>query len=289
MVKLINILKQILLEEKTKRDRCLRIADRKFDKPSAYKSGAVVRCRQGKIWKGINEIGDASASKYKWEEVDREGYYTYIRFITDNETEYDVDLESMMYTPKDSTSSIKAIGVEFSAKPKEAEFLGSSYNIVVNKGELYKVMATVLDIIKKYIKKFKAQAIIYTPSKKPNEDFGNQRDQLYKIFIKKSFPEVKFEQKGDMVVAILPDITYLTIDEKKQEEINEDESLHKWFNRQGAPGKNKGWVDCNTCRDGKCKPCGRAKGEKRAKYPSCRPTPSQCKRPGKGKTWGKTK
>lgn len=44
------------LEEKSKkRDRCLRIADRKFDKPSAYKSGAVVRCRKGKIWKGIKE------------------------------------------------------------------------------------------------------------------------------------------------------------------------------------------------------------------------------------------
>ena len=52
---LISILKQILQEEKSKRDRCLRIADRKFDKPSAYKSGAVVRCRKGKIWKGIKE------------------------------------------------------------------------------------------------------------------------------------------------------------------------------------------------------------------------------------------
>ena len=31
------------------------------------------------------------------------------------------------------------------------------------------------------------------------------------------------------------------------------------------------------------KPCGRKKGEKRAKYPSCRPTPSKCKDPGKGK------
>jgi hypothetical protein len=116
-----------VLEEKTKRDRCLRIADRKFDKPSAYKSGAVVRCRQGKIWKGINE----------------------------------------------------------------------------------------------------------------------------------------------------------------------DESLHKWFKRQGPSGKEGGWVDCNTCRtvDGKkkCKSCGRKEGEKRSKYPSCRPTPSQCGKPGKGKTWGKTK
>jgi len=52
---LISILKQILQEEKSKRDRCLRIADRKFNKPSAYKSGAVVRCRKGKIWKGIKE------------------------------------------------------------------------------------------------------------------------------------------------------------------------------------------------------------------------------------------
>jgi hypothetical protein len=117
-----------VLEEKTKRDRCLRIADRKFDKPSAYKSGAVVRCRQGKIWKGINE----------------------------------------------------------------------------------------------------------------------------------------------------------------------DESLHKWFKRSGAPGKEGGWVDCNAPirKDGKItgyKSCGRKEGEKRAKYPSCRPTASKCKNPGKGKKWGKTK
>jgi len=45
-----------LEEKKAKRDRCLRIADRKFDKPSAYKSGAVVRCRKGKIWKGVKEV-----------------------------------------------------------------------------------------------------------------------------------------------------------------------------------------------------------------------------------------
>lgn len=81
----------------------------------------------------------------------------------------------------------------------------------------------------------------------------------------------------------------------KEEELTEKqkETLRTWFKRKGAPGKTGGWVDCNTCRevDGKtkCKPCGRQKGEKRAKYPSCRPTPSQCKQPGKGKKWGKTK
>ena len=80
---------------------------------------------------------------------------------------------------------------------------------------------------------------------------------------------------------------------KEGEEINEDESLHKWFSRKGPEGKKGGWVDCNTCKNvngkKKCKACGRGEGEKRRKYPSCRPTPSQCSDKGKGKTWGKTK
>lgn len=43
------------LDEK-KDDRCTRIAKRKYDVwPSAYASGAVVKCRKGKIWKGITE------------------------------------------------------------------------------------------------------------------------------------------------------------------------------------------------------------------------------------------
>lgn len=129
MINLVDLYRELLEEEKKKRDRCLRIADRKYDKPSAYKSGAVVRCRKGEIWKDL-----------------------------------------------------------------------------------------------------------------------------------------------------------------KEEDVNEAESLHKWFNRQGAKGKEKGWVDCNA-PDGKggYKPCGRKEGEKRSKYPACRPTPGACKDKGKGKTWGKTK
>jgi hypothetical protein len=130
MIKLLDIAKEVLNE-----DRCKRIADRRYSKPSAYKSGAIVRCRKGNIWKGLKE------------------------------------------------------------------------------------------------------------------------------------------------------------DEQLTEK--QKETLRTWFKRKGAPGKTGGWVDCNTCRevDGKtkCKPCGRQKGEKRSKYPSCRPTPSQCKQPGKGTKWGKTK
>ena len=43
-------------KKKGKSDRCTRIAKRKYDVwPSAYASGAVVKCRQGKIWKGVSE------------------------------------------------------------------------------------------------------------------------------------------------------------------------------------------------------------------------------------------
>ena len=65
-------------------------------------------------------------------------------------------------------------------------------------------------------------------------------------------------------------------------------SLRDWFKRKGAKGSTGGWVDCNA-PDGKggYKSCGRKSGEKRKKYPACRPTPSACKSKGKGKKWGK--
>lgn len=65
--------------------------------------------------------------------------------------------------------------------------------------------------------------------------------------------------------------------------------LHGWFQRQGGKGKSKGWVDCNTCRTNPetgrktCKSCGRQSGEKRGKYPACRPTPSACNKKGTSK------
>ena len=59
-------------------------------------------------------------------------------------------------------------------------------------------------------------------------------------------------------------------------------SLRDWFKRKGAKGSKSGWGDCNTCRKDKktgrkkCSACGRESGEKRSKYPKCRPTPAAC-------------
>lgn len=153
----------------------------------------------------VNEVGEANLKPYKWEEVDREGYYVYTRFTTDSETQYDVDIKSTVYFPAGQMESRPALEIEFTAKPKGAE--GSSAKIVVNKGEMYRVMATIVDIIKKYLKKSKAQAIIYSPSKKSSEEnFGAQRDNLYRAFISKAIPGVTFKQSGDFITAILPNI-----------------------------------------------------------------------------------
>jgi hypothetical protein len=88
-------------------------------------------------------------------------------------------------------------------------------------------------------------------------------------------------RKGDIWKSVKEQLDQL--DEKQKE------TLRTWFKRKGAPGKEGGWVDCNTCRNGKCKSCGRKAGEQRSKYTSCRPTPSACKDKGKGDSWGKTK
>lgn len=84
-----------------------------------------------------------------------------------------------------------------------------------------------------------------------------------------------------------------TLEEKKRKKRkltkkpSSETNLGDWFKRKGAKGSSGGWVDCNA-PDGKggYKTCGRKKGEKRSKYPACRPTPSACKSKGKGKKWG---
>lgn len=160
----------------------------------------------------LKEVGEANLQPYKWKEVDMNGWVTYIEFTTENGTEYRVDLTTTNYGFGDN--SIKALEVEFLAKSKESE--RSSAKIIVNKGEMYKVMSTIVDIVKYYIKKFKAKAIMYSPSKKSDEEaFGTQRDNLYKAFITKAIPGIEFKKDGSLIVAILPNTQINEIREVK--------------------------------------------------------------------------
>ena len=147
----------------------------------------------------LNEIGEGTSKPYEWKELSSNEWSTYVSFITDSETEYQVNLDyftsNLPFAP-----DLPGMSVDFSAKPKgEYDF---SNTIVVNKGEVYRVMSTIANIIKYYLKDNKV--IEYAPEKKSGEDFGKQRDNLYKAFMKKSIPNIKFEQKGETIWAIIP-------------------------------------------------------------------------------------
>jgi hypothetical protein len=143
----------------------------------------------------VQEVGEGSVKPYKFEEVDQEGRFVYIRFTTDKGTEYEVDLESMEYPdPDDEDMNIAAMGIEFLAKQKGKD--GYSSKITTNEGDIFKVMSTISDIIKKYLKKrifSDVEYLIYTPSKKLDQSSSkNQRDMLYRKFITYNFSGAKF-------------------------------------------------------------------------------------------------
>ena len=240
-------LKDLLLEalEEKKADRCKRIADRRYSKPSAYKSGAIVRCRQGKIWKGLSE------------NIDPEEVFSNVgalQTIIDNKRNIGFFSLDEINSPKTFWEIVKENDLGFIKVEKNPN---NAY-IIYKKG--YENDAEELKNLANKYDGYLSYKATEEDTRRIGELLGYKKEAI-DSFIEK----VK------------------TLNEAKKE------TLRTWFKRKGAPGKTGGWVDCNTCRNGKCKPCGRQKGETRAKYPSCRPTPSQCKRPGKGKTWGKTK
>jgi len=102
----------------------------------------------------------------------------------------------------------------------------------------------------------------------------------------------EIEQELELDTEFLKEIEDM-LDEKKSKltaKPASEKSLHDWFGRKGAKGKKKGWVDCNAPDgDGGYKSCGKSSGEKRKRYPACRPTPGACKKMkgSKGKSWGK--
>jgi len=204
----ISTLKKIIKEELElvleKDDRCTRIAKSKYDVwPSAYASGAVVRCRKGEIWKDLKEEEDALEPKIRKVLRDEGG----------------------------------AAGMDALVKGTGAE-----------EAEIKTAIESMADV-------------------------GLHKDGDY---ILEDEAEIDVEK---------------TIEEKKKKagtESSKESSLRDWFGRKGAKGKKSGWVDCNAPDgDGGYKSCGREEGEKRSKYPSCRPTPGACKEKGKGKSWGK--
>ena len=165
----------------------------------------------------LNEIGDSSAQKYDWRFKGKYDTGDVINidyeFKTDSDTQYFVKL-----TVQESPSTplafemMVAFGVGKSII-KKAFGDKKPFAQVVNKGELYRVMATVIDIVKDGIEKmtqddYPVKIILFKPEQEKETATGfkitDQRAKLYMAYIKQNMDMVNsVRQKGKEIEVIL--------------------------------------------------------------------------------------
>ena len=236
-------------EKKTKKDACYHKVKSRYDVwPSAYASGALVKCRK---------VGAKNWGNKTDEEIELEEIYLVEEFE-----------EHMMYDPK-TGKSVKAEKEEDHIKyakegwthvdPKKLEKVLKDEGGAAGMDPFVKATGASEEEIKKTLDGM--------PSVGQHEDGDYILEDGEEIDV---LEEKKKKRK------------------KAGTESSKESSLRDWFKRKGAKGSKGGWVDCNAPDGkGGYKSCGRGSGEKRKKSPACRPTPSACRERGKGKSWGK--
>ena len=183
---------------------------------------------QGLEERSIHEVGEGSAKTYDWELLSTSrGDYTY-GFTTDSGVEYEVNLVTLNYEDDETGEPINGLEIGFSAGEKGED---KSDIEVINRGEVFRVMATIVEIIQfaiKLVPDFKStNALIYNPARKKGEGAtGNQRDKLYQAYIKKAIPNITFLKDGTAIIGkfdSLKEISYLhdTGVEKMDKEMGE--------------------------------------------------------------------
>jgi hypothetical protein len=148
----------------------------------------------------LKEIGDASAKPYKFEKVYDDEFERIYGFETESGQMYNVVIEEIEPEDPFTAGGGVRLDVRFYAVAEDPD--KEEYDKVVNKGELFKVMATIVEIIKKEIEqKPYIKAISFKPSKRKSQD--RARLELYKRFLKNFYPNVEYQTYGDEVIAIL--------------------------------------------------------------------------------------
>jgi hypothetical protein len=260
-----EVLEEQLLDEEGKKDACYhKVKSRYKVWPSAYASGALVKCRKvgAKNW----------GNKSKKEESLREEFQTHEmfdpktgeKFVAKKEQDHK-DMAKKGYVHVDPKKIEKVLRDEGGASgmdPFLKEFGKEMEDEIIKALEAMPIVAQHED----------GDYIL-----DDNKDVDLEEAEAY------HWDEPNWEYGGGYGEG--------TLEEKKKKagsESSKESSLRDWFGRKGAKGSKSGWVDCNA-PDGKggYKACGREEGEKRKRYPACRPTPAACKERGRGKSWGK--
>jgi hypothetical protein len=143
-----------------------------------------------KVKTGINEIGDSGASTYPFTNPSK-GIY---RFKSDSDLEYRVELEERSDSGLGSTLEISY------------RLLGDMYNMVTNKGEQFRVMATLIETVKDYLKDNpQVKHISFVPVKSFDRENDNRRANLYMAYVKKQLPGATVKIDGNRFTIDLPE------------------------------------------------------------------------------------
>ena len=248
---------QVLDEKEGKKDACYyKVKSRYKVWPSAYASGALVKCRKV----GAKNWGNKSKKKESVEhDVLKQLVEEEIAKLAEKKSNPRVPRKkgqkrkskkhSDLYTDEDPKGTIHGLkfATEADAKKSVSKIRGS------DRSHAHKVQAAVaMEQRAKAAGKASAAAVY--------------RKYINSVKKTENLEEEPLEEKK----------------RKLTKKPGSETSLRDWFKRKGAKGSKSGWVDCNTCRKDKktgrkkCSACGRSSGEKRAKYPKCRPTPAAC-------------
>lgn len=164
--------------------------------------------RYPKLSEMVNEIGDANIKPYPYKldktvEIGHEGepghsFVLTYKFQTNNGTIYDVRF---------GLGDNEYLGVDFKAN--------DTWD-VVNTGEIFKVMSTIITIAKEVLSKNpQVTKLVFSPTKKDSND--NSRHNLYMAFIKKQLPgkKVEVDSEGGVTVHLQNELDMVNEDKIK--------------------------------------------------------------------------
>jgi hypothetical protein len=135
----------------------------------------------------VNEVGEGSSKPYSFTQKRNEKNNKIYSFTTTSNEDYRVEF--------DYKDKFDAWEVSF------ATYFDSD-DAVINKGELYSVMATITNISLDFIKKVNPKTVYFSSSK--NFDNDNRREKLYLAYIKKQLPNWKLGKNSGFTTLTNP-------------------------------------------------------------------------------------
>ena len=163
----------------------------------------------------LNEVGEGTAKPYSYTsergiqrgEQDNAAEDT-ASFTTEDGDRYEVKLNAFWGDNYWAEKSGNHFTIDFYLKDKNSGF--NDAETIVNKGRLFRVMATIVQIAKEFMylidyKENYIDQLIVSPTKSEGID-DNRRANLYMAYMKKHLPIKRINYDGDEIIAVLNEV-----------------------------------------------------------------------------------